>query len=468
MSQTPPANACARCLELEAQIIELKAHFEARISELEERLGLDSTNSSKPPSSDPPGTDRKQRSRNRDKRRRKKARRGGHQRQLLPPERVNKVVPCKPAVCDCCGEHLLGDDPQPLRHQTVELPPIEPHVTEFQVHTLDCQGCGARTRGKLPDEAKHTFGPRLVGLIGLMIGTYHLSRRQTQGFLSAVMNMPISTGSVQNQTIEVAKAVAEPVAEVAEVIKSEPVVHCDESGWKRQRGYRVLWVAVTKLLAHFKIQTSRSKAACQDMVGAVVDGRVISSDRYGAYRWIPDENHQVCWAHLDRDFLRMSKAAEPLARQTGLDLLKCADEVFEAVADEREGKMEWAVFVEAMARVRERVRSIAVRGLPSEHKKTRAVCRFIVSHEEAVWTFARVRGVEVTNNRAERAIRPAVLWRRSSLGTRTDEGERFVGGMLTVSETLKLQGRDILSWLTEAICAHRNGSAPPSLLPQPT
>jgi transposase len=91
-----------------------------------------------------------------------------------------------------------------------------------------------------------------------------------------------------------------------------------------------------------------------------------------------------------------------------------------------------------------------------------------VEHEEAVWTFARVRGVEVTNNRAERAIRPAVLWRSSSQGTRTDQGEQFVGGMLTVTETLKLQGRDILSWLTEAICALRLGSTPPSLLPQTT
>jgi transposase len=181
--------------------------------------------------------------------------------------------------------------------------------------------------------------------------------------------MDISTGSVQNQTVEVAQAVAEPVAEVAEAIKSEPVVHCDESGWKRQRGYRVLWVAVTMTLAHFKIQTARSKAACQDMIGAVVDGRIIVSDRYSAYQWIPDTSRQVCWAHLDRDFLLLSQAKEPLARQTGLDLLACADEVFEAVADERGGKLDWAVFVEAMSRVRDKVGAIAKRGLPSEHKK---------------------------------------------------------------------------------------------------
>ncbi len=348
------------------------------------------------------------------------------------------------------------------------MPPVVPLVTEFQVHTLCCGGCGASTRGTLPHQAKETFGPHLVALVALMIGTYHLSRRQTQGFLGAVMNIELSLGSIHNQTLEVAKAVEQPVAEVAEAIKRAPVVHCDESGWKRQRGYRVLWVAVCGLMAHFKIQTERSKAACQTMVGDVVDNRIIVSDRYSAYKWIWDANRQVCWAHLDRDFLLMSQAKEELAKETGQGLLGCADEVFEAAAAQSAGELDWAVFVEGMSKVRQRVRAIASGGMASAHKKTAAVCRFMVEHEEAVWTFARVGGVEATNNRAERAIRPAVLWRRSSQGTRTDEGEKFVGAMLTVTETLKLQGRQVLSWLTEAVVAQRQGSAPPSLLPLPT
>jgi transposase len=301
-----------------------------------------------------------------------------------------------------------------------------------------------------------------------MIGTFHLSRRQAQGFLSAVMNTDISLGSVHNQTLEVAKATQQPVEAVAEAIKQAPIVHCDESGWKRQRGYRVLWVAVTTTLALFRIQTERSKAACQVMLGRVDGKRVVNSDRYSAYQWIADENRQVCWAHLDRDFLLMSQASQELARQTGAALLLCADEVFEAAGKERDGELKWAMFVEQMSKMRDKMREIAQGGVSSEHSKTRGVCKFIVEHEEAVWTFARVRGVEMTNNRAERALRPAVLWRLTSTGTRTDEGEKFVSSMLTVSETLKLQGRDVLSWLTSAIEAHRQGSAPPSLLPQTT
>ncbi len=76
-------------------------------------------------------------------------------------------------------------------------------------------------------------------------------------------------------------------------------------------------------------------------------------------------------------------------------------------------------------------------------------------------------GVEPTNNAAEQALRPAVLWRKGSFGTHSEAGSRFVERILTVSATCRRQGRDLLAFLIEALTAAQRGTPPPSLLPTP-
>jgi Transposase IS66 family len=85
---------------------------------------------------------------------------------------------------------------------------------------------------------------------------------------------------------------------------------------------------------------------------------------------------------------------------------------------------------------------------------------------EALWTFVQVDGVEPTNNTAERALRPGVLWRKGSFGTQSEEGSRFVANMMTVVATLKQQQRNVLEYLTAAHEAALRGEAAPSLLPK--
>ena len=97
--------------------------------------------------------------------------------------------------------------------------------------------------------------------------------------------------------------------------------------------------------------------------------------------------------------------------------------------------------------------------------KTAGTCRDILMRREALWTFVQVAGVEPTNNAAERAIRPGVLWRKGSFGTQSEEGSRFVESMMTVVSTLKQQQRNVLEYLTAACEATLRGEAAPSLLP---
>ncbi len=93
------------------------------------------------------------------------------------------------------------------------------------------------------------------------------------------------------------------------------------------------------------------------------------------------------------------------------------------------------------------------------------LCRALLRLWPALWTFAEVAGVEPTNNSAERAVRPAVLWRKGSFGTRSADGARFVERLLTVSATCKQHGRSVFAYLTDVCDAAQRGAPVPSLLP---
>lgn len=99
--------------------------------------------------------------------------------------------------------------------------------------------------------------------------------------------------------------------------------------------------------------------------------------------------------------------------------------------------------------------------------KTEGTCRKILKRPQALWTFVRHEGGEPTNNAAERAIRPGVLWRNGSLGTQSADGSRFVEAMMTAVATLKPQHRPVLNYLTAACAAALYGEPIPALLPTP-
>jgi transposase len=129
--------------------------------------------------------------------------------------------------------------------------------------------------------------------------------------------------------------------------------------------------------------------------------------------------------------------------------------------------MSRAEFQQKMQEVQARVGKLLREGATCDHAKTAGTCRKILEVEESLWTFVRVEGVEPTNNAAERAVRPGVLWRKGSFGTQTAAGSRFVERMMTVVATRKQQRRNVLEYLTAVCAAARRGEKVPSLLPTP-
>jgi transposase len=441
--------------------------LEATVQRLLERLQQDSHNSSRPPSSDPPQALGKRGHRGPSGR--KRGGQPGHPgqtRALVPIEEVDTVVPLKPQQCHRCQHPLQGEDPQPHRHQVTEVPPVKPLVTEYQLHRLGCPACGAFTRADVPPGVPTGgFGPRVQAMVALCTGAYRLSKRTTQDVMADLFGLPMSLGTIPHLEQATVQAVAAPVAEARTYVRTQPVAHLDETGWREARARAWLWVAVTAWVTVFAVRGSRGAKVAQDLLGECFCG-ILVTDRWSAYTWYPTRWRQVCWAHLLRDFEAMIERGGRSA-EIGEALREQARQMFHGWHQVRDGTLTHAQFRVLLRPIRCHVARLLKTGQTCGVPKTEAVCREISKLYDALWTFVRVEGVEPTNNAAERALRPGVLWRKGSFGTQSTDGSRFVESLMTVVATLRQQHRNVLAYLTEACQAAYRRTPAPSLLPPP-
>jgi transposase len=450
--------------EFQALIQAVIEYYEGRIAELEARLGKTPQNSSLPPSSQHPHAKP-------DRRKRKsKKRRGGqpghkkHERPLIPTDKCDEVHSLKPTECRRCGEKLSGRDPDPLRHQVWELPPIQPHVTEYQRHRLRCTGCGETTCALLPCGVPTSqAGPRLVALVALLMGCFRQSKSRTALFLSTVLSQPCSTGWVvklQNQATEALRLAYD---QLATQLPDEPVLSLDETSTKEGPAKSWLWTYVAKRFTLFAVRPSREASGVSDLLGESFPG-VVHCDR--ARMYLALDRLQWCWAHLKRDFQALVDQHDGQAKRLGYDLLRPTRELFKHWANYRDGTISRAALQRRMAPVRRTVERLLLRGIQSGNRSMVGMCRELYEHRAWLWEFTRHEGVEPTNNASERALRHAVIWRKLSFGTQSAAGSRFVETMLTVIETCRQQQRPVFDYLVDAIQAHRHGQIAPSLLPR--
>jgi transposase len=451
--------------------------------QLSEKINRTSKNSSSPPSQDPLNICKQQQKRKSGKKRGGQKGHDGHSRLLYPIEQCSQTIDHHPKTCGCCGEQLSGEDVNPYRHQIVELPPISPLVVEHRLHQLVCQQCGKTTRATLPvDVNKSGYGARVVATVAVLSGLYRHSQRMVQTAMQDLFGISMSLGTVNRLRQEASLAVQEVVDEAKKYIQHQPVVGADETsfdqanvdGCNPQQRQAWLWVAVTPLVTFFEITLSRGSQAARQLLGEKFRG-ILLSDRHGAYNWVDLERRQLCWAHLKREFIKISDRPG-VSAQLGMALVNQQEKLFELWHRVRDGTLARQEFQILVQSIRTLVQSLlqeaADYSIGSREKtplaKTVRTCRQLLKVEPAMWLFVTTEGVEPTNNASERAIRPAVIWRRTSFGSQTQAGSTFVQRMLTVVTTLKSQKRNVLEFMTIAVVAARGGTIAPSLLPEAT
>jgi transposase len=462
------------------QLEERLAEQEAKQQELLEKINRTSKNSSSPPSLDPLNAEKVQEKKKTGKKRGGQPGHKGHSRFLYELSECENVLDHHPQTCSCCGEKLRGEDVNPYRHQIVEIPPINPIIIEHRLHQLMCSECGTLTRATLPvDVHPSSYGVRVVAMTAVLSGLYRHSQRMVQSAMLDIFGISISLGTVNKLRLEASNSVESAVEEAKIYVQNSEVVGADETSFvqgnvdgcnaKKNQGW--LWVAVTPLVTFFEIALSRCADAARNLLGEDFSG-ILNSDRYAAYNWVGLEQRQLCWAHLRREFIKISERPG-VSTELGTALVKQQEKLFELWHRVRDGTLKRCEFQLLVQQIRNSIKSslqeAADYEIGSKEKtplaKTVRTCRQILKVEPGLWLFVAVEGVEPTNNAAERAIRPAVIWRRTSFGSQTQAGSRFVQRMLTVVTTLKSQRRNVLDFMTAAVSAARSNSPAPSLLP---
>ena len=464
---------------LREKITESERQFtesEKQIAELERQLAgrmKDSTNSSKPPSSDGPAAEpRKKPARKCGKR--KRGGQPGHpgkHRQLLPLERVDQVIPVLPADCRHCGQVL----PQQIepdatlenihRHQVTELPPMRAHITEYQCHRVACPYCRKSTRAELPAAVRtSSFGPRLAGLVAYLTVGMRIPRRGVEQLLTTALGIEISLGSAQKLVEESSEALSATCQELEQQLPLEPVLNSDETGWRSMGERRWLWALVAGSFVYFTVATTRSSTVLIHLLGTVFPG-VLCSDRFGAYLKYHKGDAQFCWAHLKRDLLGIQEFARTTeAERFCRDALALAARLFRLWHRFRGGGLDRAGLTLKSIPLEKRFFRLCEQHLDSEDKEVRVLATALFRHCDRLFAFVQYPGVEPTNNSAERALRHAVIWRKSSFGNQSAKGEVATARLLTVARTCLMQHRNALEFLCDSVSRHRTGQPPLSLL----
>jgi transposase len=482
---TWPAGARTIILAQQEEIEQLRAQLTALATELanlRERIGRSSRNSSIPPSSAGPGFKPPERPKGSGRKRGGQPDHPWTGPEPLPIERVDEVVEHHPDACRRCGMLLQGEDPAPLRHQVIEIPPITPVVIEYRLHRLVFTCCSTSTCATLPADVEATsYEPKLSALVGLLGSSFPLSFNKTQALLNQLLGVEISCGTIATIRRALSGALEQPMQEALDFARQQPVVYVDETGAPTgnadggnlggKRGWQ--WVIVTAMVTVFMQGLSRSTAAAIDLLGDAFSGIVVS-DRFSSYNYFPLGQRQLCWAHVIRDLTAIAER-QGASVEIGAELLALQQQLFAQWHRYKDGTIDWPTLQQACVPIRQMfvatlqqvVELGYQRGERTPWAKTVGTCQKLLPVADGLWTFLKIKGIEPTNNVAERALRQSVIQRKISHGVQSRQGAICRSRLLTVTTTLRQQGRDVWDFLEQAWIAHHRGGVMPSLLPDP-
>ncbi len=436
-----------------------------RIEHLEEQLTTDSSTSSKPPSSDSPKTRAGRRKKPRSDR--SQGAQPGHQKHERVPvaetevDQIERFYP--PGRCACGGELELDEQPV-VRHQVFDLPEVHYQVNEYQLYQGQCVGCGQRTTAPLPDWVPSgQMGPGLIGWIGVLAGQFHLSVRSIQRFLNEQWSLQFSIGAISQAQGKMNAWLGPVYRQIGEHARRADIAHADETVHYRGTERYWLWCLTTPLAVYLMTHYSRGKAAAQDLLGTF--SGILVTDHYAGYN--DYTQRQLCWAHLIRRLERIARRVGQ-AGQIGQRLVLFSHAVIRTHHRWQQGQLTLYQYQRRMGRLRRSIKVQLERGQAlSSSSRTANQCQHVLKDEALYWTFLRDERIPLTNNAAERALRPYVIWRKISFASQSHRGSQFRPMILSVVETAKRLNLSTSRLLREVCTLGLRGEPITTRLPLP-
>jgi transposase len=382
-------------------------------------------------------------------------------------EQVDEMHAVFPVQCRHCERELapekLETTDKVYRHQVVELPVIKAHVTEYQFPEVVCPHCGKSNRAAVPAEIQRQTGPQLTALAVYLTVVCRMPRRVLQELVGQALGIQLSLGNTQACWEEASEAVTTPCQELSQQLSTEPVLNVDETGWRTNGAKRFLWAFVAARFVVYTIAQTRGSALLIQMLGAVFAG-ILCSDRFSGYSKYHQGRAQFCWAHLKRNILGVMEFTKKNATERFCrDALALHARLFRLWHKFKSGQIDRKQLFTRSVPLQKKFFALADANLDSADRQVQNLATALFVNAEKLFTFLELDGVEPTNNSAERALRTGVQWRKICFGNRSAAGELATARLLTVTQTCRLQQRNSLCYLSQAISRYRQGLSVPSL-----
>lgn len=263
----------------------------------------------------------------------------------------------------------------------------------------------------------------------------------------SVLNIPIATGTIQKIVDRTSMAILPVYERIGKIARGFWCNYIDETSWFTQNDLHWLWAMVNERVAFYRIDPHRSKVAfealIQDWNGILV------SDGYGLYqKWV---HRQTCLAHLIRKADALAERKKPDLRRFG-EIVAAWLRQLVSFAKEPPDPKQWSDFYTFFL--------FTVSLWEPDKTDAGKLARQIIREINNLWVFMDRKGVDPTNNRAERALRFGVLWRKRSLGTQSEKGNRWVERILSLKETCRLQAKSTFPFLVDCVTSYFRNSGP--------
>lgn len=444
-------------MPIEEEVIALRAEVASLKEQVEQLLAANAQlrqeldkYRSEPPSFIKPNTPKpKDKVEKQPRRRRAKEQNGVRRREQNPTQTIQHRV----EQCPTC-RYPVQHPQLALRRQVIELPPPQSvEVTEHQLYKSWCPHCEKWHQAQVDLSSavigQSRIGVRIASLIAYLRTSLRVPIRLIKEYLHTMHQLVISTGEIVDLLHRLAQTdkVAQSADAIKEVVRKSRIVHGDETGWREggQNGY--IWLFCTPEGERlYEYDKSRAGAVARRILGSQFSGTLVS-DFYAGYNDFPGE-HQRCWAHLLRDLHELKED-----HKENVEALEWAAELrqlYDQAQDALKGKGRWGRWPptqgqreELYIELVEGVAELALRYANAKEQGTHpchTLSKRLMLHQDSLFQFVRQEGLAADNNLAERSIRPVVVMRKVSGGSKSERGSRTRMTLASLFGTWRAKG----------------------------
>lgn len=380
---------------------------------------------------------------------------GSRTRRQVPTKIDKKVVVPALLICPHCegAVRLAGVE----RQYQIDLPPISPVTTEFEIHCGVCTRCGRKVQGRHPEQISNAtgavggvqIGPQAIALAAHLNKVCGVSYERIAEIFGQVFGLQMERSTIARALLRLGRKSEATYRQLIETIRASPVVYPDETGWRVGGEKAWLWAVTTLTATVYLIERGRGFPEAAKILGEAFSG-VIGSDGWAPYRRFTKAQRQTCLAHLLRRCRELLEVPPSDGCAAYVAEIKRVLQQALALRDRRD---EHGISDHGFRVSRGRIEANLDRLLddPDLHDESIRFALHLLNNRDAILLFLYRSDVEATNFRAEQAIRPAVINRKTSGGNRTAAGATAQAVLMSILRTCRQRSLDALSVFTQIL-----------------